>query len=100
MHDGDRHIPTGIDPKVWHWLPRRSSRGMSWTLERVMRAKGAKRISVVLPARNEEQTVGRIVALLRRRLVEQHDRRAADVPLADGSVATGVGALELVEVAA
>jgi glucosyl-3-phosphoglycerate synthase len=46
---------------------------MSWTLERVMRAKGAKRISVVLPARNEEQTVGRIVALLRRRLVEDVD---------------------------
>ena len=35
-----------------------------------MQAKGTNRISVVLPARNEEQTVGRIVAQLRRQLVE------------------------------
>jgi glucosyl-3-phosphoglycerate synthase len=70
MRDGDQHTPSGIDPEVWHWLSRRSSRGMSWTLQRVMRAKGTKRISVVLPARNEEQTIGRIVAELCCRLVE------------------------------
>jgi glucosyl-3-phosphoglycerate synthase len=70
MRDGDRQIPTGIDPEVWDWLPRRSSRGSSWALQQVLRSKGAKRISVVLPARNEEQTVGRIVAEVRRRLGE------------------------------
>lgn len=70
MRGEDRHVPAGIDPEVWHWLPRRSSRGVSWTLQRVMQAKGTNRISVVLPARNEEQTVGRIVAQLRRQLVE------------------------------
>ena len=70
MRGEDRHVPAGIDPEVWRWLPRRSSRGVSWTVQRVMQAKGANRISVVLPARNEEQTVGRIVAKLRRQLVE------------------------------
>ena len=70
MRDGDEHIPAGVDPEVWNWLPRRSSRGTSWTLQRVVRAKGARRISVVLPARDEEQTVGGIVAQMRRRLVE------------------------------
>jgi glucosyl-3-phosphoglycerate synthase len=70
MRDSDEQIPVGVDPEVWHWLPRRSTRGASWTLKRVVRAKGARRISVVLPARDEEQTVGGIVAQVRRRLVE------------------------------
>jgi glucosyl-3-phosphoglycerate synthase len=70
MRDSDEQIPVGVDPEVWHWLPRRSTRGTSWTLKRVVRAKGARRISVVLPARDEEQTVGGIVAQVRRRLVE------------------------------
>jgi glucosyl-3-phosphoglycerate synthase len=98
MRDSDLHVPTGIDPEVWHWLPRRSSRGVTWTLQRVMRAKGAKRISVVLPARNEELTVGRIVAEMRRRLVEDIglideviviDSRSSD---ATAAVATAAGA--------
>ena len=70
MRDGDEHIPAGVDPEVWNWLPLRSSRGASWTLQQVMRVKGARRISVVLPARDEEQTVGGIVTQVRRRLVE------------------------------
>ena len=70
MRDGDEHIPAGVDPEMWNWLSRRSSRGASWTLQRVVRAKGARRISVVLPARDEEQTVGGIVAQVRRQLVE------------------------------
>ncbi|MCZ8380087.1 glucosyl-3-phosphoglycerate synthase [Mycobacterium sp. CPCC 205372] len=70
MRERDEHIPAGVNPEVWEWLPRRSSRGVSWTLQRVMRAKGARRISVVLPARDEEQTVGGIVAQIRRRLME------------------------------
>ncbi|MCV7169071.1 glucosyl-3-phosphoglycerate synthase [Mycobacterium manitobense] len=76
MRERDEHIPAGVDPEVWAWLPRRSSRGMSWTLQRVIRAKGTRRISVVLPARDEEQTVGGIVAQIRRRLM-------ADVSLVD-----------------
>ena len=73
MRDSDELIPTGVDPQVWNWMSRRSSRGESWTLQRVVRAKGSRRISVVLPARDEEQTVGDIVARIRRRLVEEVD---------------------------
>ncbi|BBY49901.1 glucosyl-3-phosphoglycerate synthase [Mycolicibacterium arabiense] len=70
MLDADEHAPAGVDPEMWDWLSRRSSRGTSWTLQRVVRAKGARRISVVLPARDEDQTVGDIVTQIRRRLVE------------------------------
>jgi glucosyl-3-phosphoglycerate synthase len=70
MRDANDHTPAGVDPEMWSWLSRRSSRGTSWTLQRVVQAKGARRISVVLPARNEEQTVGGIVAQVRRRLIE------------------------------
>lgn len=70
MRGGEDYIPAGVDPEMWNWLPRRSSRGTSWTLQRVVQAKGARQISVVLPARDEEQTVGEIVAQIRRRLVE------------------------------
>lgn len=70
MRDADERTPAGVDPEMWNWLSRRSSRGTSWTLQRVVQAKGARRISVVLPARDEEQTVGGIVAQIRRRLVE------------------------------
>lgn len=76
MRDGDARIPVGVDPEMWRWLLRRSSRGTSWTLQRVVAAKGTRRISVVLPARDEEETVGGIVAQVRRRLVEA-------VPLVD-----------------
>ncbi|WNG93638.1 glucosyl-3-phosphoglycerate synthase [Mycobacterium sp. ITM-2016-00318] len=70
MRDADEPAPVGADPEMWNWLSRRSSRGTSWTLKRVVQAKGARRISVVLPARDEEHTVGNIVAQIRRRLVE------------------------------
>lgn len=70
MRDADEQAPAGVDPAMWNWLSRRSSRGASWTLQRVLQAKGARRISVVLPARDEAQTVGGIVAKVRRRLVE------------------------------
>jgi glucosyl-3-phosphoglycerate synthase len=70
MRDADDQTPAGVDPEMWSWLSWRSSRGTSWTLQRVLQAKGSRRISVVLPARDEEQTVGGIVAQVRRRLVE------------------------------
>jgi glucosyl-3-phosphoglycerate synthase len=70
MLDADENAPAGVDPETWDWLSRRSSRGTSWTLQRVVQAKGARRISVVLPARDEDETVGEIVSEIRRRLVE------------------------------
>lgn len=43
-----------------------------WQVEGLVRAKGKRRVSVVLPARDEESTVGPIVERLRRDLVEAH----------------------------
>ena len=90
MRAGDEHIPVGVDPEVWNWLSRRSTRGGSWTLQRVVRAKGTRRISVVLPARDEEQTVGGIVAEVRRRLVE--DVRLVDEVIVINSRSCGATA--------
>src|SRR5687768_14386521 len=48
----------------------------SFDADRLTAAKDGRSISVCLPARNEEQTVGRIVELIRRDLVDE-------VPLVD-----------------
>ncbi|WP_206074569.1 glucosyl-3-phosphoglycerate synthase [Antribacter gilvus] len=61
---------------VQTWLDRRTSAGDRWDRHRLVEAKGASRVSVVLPARDEEATVGAIVTTLRRELVEA-------VPLVD-----------------
>lgn len=66
----------GVQEDVERWFARRSSRADDWPLERLLAAKGATRISLVLPARDEERTVEDIVSTLRRALVE-------DVPLLD-----------------
>ncbi|HEX2316609.1 MAG TPA: glucosyl-3-phosphoglycerate synthase [Thermomonospora sp.] len=50
------------------WFRTRTSRARDWPAEAVMNAKGAHTVSVVLPARNEEPTVGRIAGLIRRDL--------------------------------
>jgi glucosyl-3-phosphoglycerate synthase len=58
-------------PEVERWLRRRTSAAADWPLETLLGAKGATRISVVLPARDEEETVGTIVGVIRRELVER-----------------------------
>ena len=60
------------------WLRRQTSHWRDWPPERLLAAKRAAgtRISVVIPARNEERTVGRVVAALRQALV-------VDTPLVD-----------------
>jgi len=54
------------------WRKQRASRAKDWELSRLLAAKGSTSVSVVLPALNEEATVGAIVATIRRRLVERH----------------------------
>jgi glucosyl-3-phosphoglycerate synthase len=53
------------------WLRQRTSHWQDWPPERLLAAKHATgtRISVVIPARNEERTVGRVVAALRQALL-------------------------------
>jgi glucosyl-3-phosphoglycerate synthase len=85
-------------PEVAMWLHRRTSTAADWPVEELVAAKGADRISVVLPARNEEGTVGSIVAAIRRDLIERAplvdeivviDSRSTD---ATAAVATAAGA--------
>ena len=58
--------------EVERWLAARSSKASDWPLARLLDAKRATgaRISVVLPALDEEETVGAIVATVREDLME------------------------------
>ena len=60
------------------WLRRQTSHWRDWPPERLLAAKRAAgtRISVVIPARNEERTVGRVVTAVRQALL-------IDTPLVD-----------------
>jgi glucosyl-3-phosphoglycerate synthase len=60
-----------MDPVARAWFPRRSSHASDWPVPLLRDAKGETRVSVVLPALNEETTVGRIVARIRRDLVDR-----------------------------
>ena len=53
------------------WLQRQTSHWRDWPPEHLMTAKQrtGTRISVVIPARNEERTVGRVVGALRQALL-------------------------------
>ena len=71
-----RHSHTTVSPIVEVWTTYRTSNAAQWPARRLARAKGATRVSVVIPARDEEATVGAIVTTIRRHL-------AARVPLVD-----------------
>ncbi|MFC7549929.1 glucosyl-3-phosphoglycerate synthase [Plantactinospora sp. GCM10030261] len=58
------------------WSSYRTGTAGNWTATELLRAKGDAAVSVVIPARNEENTVGAIVSTIRRHLVDQ-------VPLVD-----------------
>ncbi|MEV4754913.1 glucosyl-3-phosphoglycerate synthase [Micromonospora sp. NPDC049559] len=53
------------------WSVYRTASASRWTTRELLRAKGDDRVSVVVPARNEEATVGQIVATIRQHLMEQ-----------------------------
>jgi glucosyl-3-phosphoglycerate synthase len=61
-----------VREEVQRWFDRRTSRAADWSAARLVDVKGSVPVSVVLPALNEEATVGAIVATIRRRLVERH----------------------------
>ncbi|MER6815819.1 glucosyl-3-phosphoglycerate synthase [Spirillospora sp. NPDC000708] len=63
-------------PEVASWLRRRTSTAEDWPAHVLLDAKDGTGISVVLPARDEEATVGAIVAAVRTDLMER-------VPLVD-----------------
>src|SRR5215469_18750943 len=67
-----------MDPRAEAWYRRRTSHWQDWPLEGLLERKrrAGARISVVIPARNEERTVASVVGPLHRALV-------ADAPLVD-----------------
>lgn len=58
-------------PQVSSWLRHRTSTADRWPPPAVLAAKGRTRVSVVLPARSERETVGQIVAAVRAGLIEE-----------------------------
>lgn len=61
-----------MQPQVRDWFERRTSAASDWPLDRLLAAKaaGGASVGVVLPARDEEATVGAIVASIRAALVD------------------------------
>jgi glucosyl-3-phosphoglycerate synthase len=55
-------------PEVQGWLRRRTSSAGDWNIRDLVAAKGETTVSVVLPARDERETVGEIVGVIRREL--------------------------------
>ena len=47
------------------WFAERTWQSPSWTVEELLRAKGSRTVSVVLPALNEEATVADVIASVR-----------------------------------
>ncbi|MBF9127888.1 glucosyl-3-phosphoglycerate synthase [Plantactinospora sp. S1510] len=66
-----RRSRSAVSPALEAWSTHRSGVADQWTARQLAHAKGDRRISVVIPARNEEATVGAIVAAIRACLVEQ-----------------------------
>jgi len=67
---------TGMSPVVEAWSTCRTSSGQDWPPDRLLQAKGQTTVSVVMPARNEEATVGTIATAIRSALIQA-------VPLVD-----------------
>lgn len=67
----------GMHPDAVAWFARRTSTAAHWPREEVARAKGTRRVSVVIPARDEEATVAPIVETIRR------DLMGGAIPLVD-----------------
>ncbi|MER5964524.1 glucosyl-3-phosphoglycerate synthase [Streptomyces sp. NPDC002057] len=74
--------------EVERWLDRRSWSVADRPLERILAAKRNTRVSVVLPALNEEATVGDIVTVIRRELMSEA------VPLVDELVVIDSGSTD------
>lgn len=74
-------------PDVRRWFDRRTSAAADWPAAALLERKGQATVSVVLPALDEQATVGPIVDTLRRELVEA-------VPLIDELVVMDSGSTD------
>jgi glucosyl-3-phosphoglycerate synthase len=75
-----------VDPRAHRWFWQRTSRAADWPADLLIAAKGDTRVSVVLPALDEQATVGRIVQAIRRELVERRHLVDELVVVDSGSV--------------
>jgi glucosyl-3-phosphoglycerate synthase len=66
-----RHSKATVSPVVEAWTTYRTGNAAAWPTRRLLKAKGETTVSVVIPARNEQATVGTIVGALRRHLIEK-----------------------------
>jgi glucosyl-3-phosphoglycerate synthase len=66
-----RHPRVTDSPVVEAWTTYRTGNAAQWTMRQLLRAKGSTTVSVVIPARNEQDTVGAIVATIRGALVDR-----------------------------
>ncbi|MEV6490929.1 glucosyl-3-phosphoglycerate synthase [Actinoplanes sp. NPDC051633] len=66
-----RSTHENVSPVVEAWTTYRSSAAADWPVSRLIRAKRDTTVSVVVPAHNEEATVGAIVATIRRNLMDR-----------------------------
>jgi glucosyl-3-phosphoglycerate synthase len=66
-----RHARATVSPIVEAWTTYRTGNAGQWTTRQLQRAKGGTSVSVVIPARDEEATVGAIVATIRHALVDR-----------------------------
>lgn len=53
-----------MEPDLEQWFARRTWQAPTWTVDQLRAAKRGRRVSVVLPALNEQATVGPIVAAI------------------------------------
>jgi glucosyl-3-phosphoglycerate synthase len=58
-----------MDPRAADWFARRTTSSDDWSLEELLLAKAETRVSVVVPARNEEATIAEVVTRIRADLV-------------------------------
>lgn len=84
------HKGAHVLDEVGHWLDRRSWSATDRPIGQLLAAKRERRcgVSVVLPALNEERTVGRIVSVIRRELMTEA------VPLVDELVVMDSGSTD------
>jgi glucosyl-3-phosphoglycerate synthase len=78
---------SGHRPGVEDWFAAHTSSIDDWSVEQLRAAKGACRVCVVLPALDEEATVGDIVASIRADLATGHGDLVDDIVVVDsGSI--------------
>lgn len=74
------------------WYHQHTSASGDWPLERVLSLKGSTRVAVVIPARNEEVTVGEVVRQIAKDLGDLVDELVVMDSLSSDATASEAGA--------